>query len=400
MKILILAHKMPYPPRDGGSIVTLNYAKAFAKLGHDVTVLAMQTYKRKFNIEDIPCELKKMMSFYTEYVDTKIKPLHLFINLFSDKSYHIWRYGSSKNFAKKLVEILKNGNFDIVQLEGLYLDPYLELIRENSNSKVIMRAHNVEFEILERYAEFEKSPLRKTWLKIQAQRLKKYELSRLKLYDAIVPISNKDAEKLSQSDVPLFVSDGVIDMSEQLVETSTVEFPSLFYIGALDWFPNQQGLEWFFENVWNEIILKKPDLKFYLAGRNPDAWDFIKRRKLKNVITLGEIDDAYEFMKSKSIMIVPLFAGSGIRVKIIEAMALGKVVISTRIGAEGIDCIDGENILIADTKEEFIEKILKCVGDFELCSKIGGEARKLAIEKYDVNEKASKLIEFYERIRK
>jgi glycosyltransferase involved in cell wall biosynthesis len=121
---------------------------------------------------------------------------------------------------------------------------------------------------------------------------------------------------------------------------------------------------------------------------------------LKNVITLGEVDDAYEFMKSKSIMIVPLFAGSGIRVKIIEAMALGKVVISTRIGAEGIDYIDGENILIADTKEEFIEKILKCVGDFELCSKIGGEARKLAIEKYDVNKKVRKLIEFYERIRK
>jgi hypothetical protein len=102
MKILILTHKMPYPPRDGGSIVTLNYAKAFAKLGHDVTVLAMQTYKRKFNIEDIPCELKKMMTFYTEYVDTKIKPLHLFINLFSDKSYHIWRYGSSKKFCEKV----------------------------------------------------------------------------------------------------------------------------------------------------------------------------------------------------------------------------------------------------------------------------------------------------------
>ncbi len=396
MKILILAHKMPYPPRDGGSIVTLNYAKAFAKLGHDVTILAMQTYKRKFNIDDIPGNLKEMITFYSEYVDTKIKPIPFIVNLFSKKSYHIWKYGSSKNFAKKLIEILQSENFDIVQLEGLYLDPYLELIRKYSNAKVVMRAHNVEHEIIARYAEFERSLLKKIWLTVQARRLKRYEMNRLKLYDALVPISNKDAEKLSQSGVPLLVSDGVIDIDERKCETSNVEFPSLFYIGALDWFPNQQGLEWFFENVWSDVISKKPNLKFYLAGRNPNAWDYIKKRKLKNVEILGEVEDAYDFMASKSIMVVPLFAGSGIRVKIIEAMALGKVVISTSVGAEGIECEDGKNILLSDTKEKFIEKILKCVEDFEFCKKIGEEAQKLAKVKYDVKEKAKRLIEFYE----
>jgi len=400
VKILILAHKMPYPPRDGGSVVTLNYAKAFAKLGHDVTILAMQTYKRKFNIENIPNDLKKAITFYAEYVDTKIKPIPFVVNLFSKKSYHIWRYGSSRKFAKKLIEILKSKKFDIVQLEGLYLDPYLELIRKHSNAKVVMRAHNVEHEILEKYAKFERSLLKRVWLEIQAKRLKKYEMNRLKLYDAIVPISNKDAEKLSRVRIPLFVSDGVIDLDDKGVDISSIEFPSLFYIGALDWFPNQQGLEWFFENVWDEIILKKPDLKFYLAGRNPDAWDFIKRKKLKNVITFGEVDDAYEFMKSKSIMIVPLFAGSGIRVKIIEAMALGKVVISTSIGAEGIECEDGENILIANTKEEFVERILRCVDNFELCKNIGEKASKFARKRYNVGEKAEELIEFYEAIKK
>ncbi len=396
MKILILAHKMPYPPRDGGSIVTLNYAKAFAKLGHDVTILAMQTYKRKFNIDDIPGNLKEMITFYSEYVDTKIKPIPFIVNLFSKKSYHIWKYGSSKNFAKKLIEILQSENFDVVQLEGLYLDPYLELIRKYSNAKVVMRAHNVEHEIIARYAEFERSLLKKIWLTVQARRLKRYEMNRLKLYDALVPISNKDAEKLSQSGVPLLVSDGVIDIDERKCETSNVEFPSLFYIGALDWFPNQQGLEWFFENVWSDVISKKPNLKFYLAGRNPNAWDYIKKRKLKNVEILGEVEDAYDFMASKSIMVVPLFAGSGIRVKIIEAMALGKVVISTSVGAEGIECEDGKNILLSDTKEKFIEKILKCVEDFEFCKKIGEEAQKLAKVKYDVKEKARRLIEFYE----
>jgi glycosyltransferase involved in cell wall biosynthesis len=399
MKILLLAHKMPYPPRDGGSIVTLNFAKAFARLGHEVIILAMNTYKRQFDVKNIPSELKKLITFHAEYVDTKIKPFHLLVNLFSRKPYHIWRYGSSKRYAERLVEILKSGNFDIVQFEGLYLSPYLELVRKFSNAKVIMRAHNVEYEIIERYANFENSVFKKLWLKTQASRLKRYELEQLKLYDALVPISKRDAKILFCEGLPTFVAPAGIDLSEiKIINDLATEFPSLFYIGALDWFPNQQGLEWFFEEVWIELIRKVPNVKFYLAGRNPNSWGYLKRKKLKNVEILGEVEDAYRFMSSKAIMVVPLFAGSGIRVKILEAMALGKVVISTTIGAEGIDFRDGENILIADTKEKFLEQIMRCLADRRLCQTIGEKASEFVKEKYDLNKIAKNLLEFYNKI--
>ncbi len=174
---------------------------------------------------------------------------------------------------------------------------------------------------------------------------------------------------------------------------SKVEPKSLFFIGRLDWKPNEEGLWWFVKNVWPNIIKKYPELKFYIAGRNMDS--AIKKLNSKNIIALGEVEDAIEFMNSKSIMICPLFSGSGMRVKIIEAMALGKTIISTSIGAEGIPCTHDENILLADTASEFEKTILKCIEDTSLCSKIGENAYSFANRNYGNKETTEKLIKFY-----
>lgn len=398
MKILILAHKMPYPPKDGGSYVTLSFAKALAELGCEITLLAMNTYKRRFNISDIPIELRQKINFHSVDVDTKIKLIPLLINLFQKKSYHIWRYGSSKKFAEKLVNLLQSEKFDIVQLEGLYLSPYVELIRRHSKAKIVMRAHNVEYEILERYAEFEKSILKKFWLKIQAKRLKSYELGRLNLYDAVIPITERDAQILKADKIPSIVIPAGFEIKDTEPNFEDVEFPSLFYIGALDWFPNQQGVEWFLKNVWDKIYRRFPDLKFYIAGRNSDKWKFLRVNKFPNVEVVGEVEDSREFIKAKSIMVVPLFAGSGIRVKIIEAMSLGKAVISTSVGAEGIKYKDGENILIANTVDEFVKKISICVEDKSFCFNLGKRAFELVNDEYNIVNLVGELKEFYESI--
>ncbi len=390
---------MPYPPKDGGSYVTLNFAKALADLGCDITILAMNTYKRRFDIDKIPDELKKRIKFFSVDVDTKIKPIPFILNLIQREAYHIWRYGASKEFKEILVELLKNKSWDIVQLEGLYLSPYLETVRRYSSAKIVMRAHNVEYEIFERYADYEKSFLKKIWLKNQAKRLKRYELERLHLYDAIIFITERDAKILKVDSIPTSVIPAGVEIESDEPDFTQVEFPSLFYIGALDWFPNQQGLEWFFENVWDEIIKSMPSLKFYIAGRNPQMWNYLKGKKLKNVEVVGEVESSKEFIRSKAVMIVPLLAGSGIRVKILEAMSLGKAIISTSIGAEGIDYKNGENILIADTKEEFVAQILKCVSDFEFCKRVGSNAFKLAKEKYEVRELTRKLLDFYSKLK-
>lgn len=398
MKILILSHKMPYPPKDGGSIVTLNYAKELANLGCEITILAMNTYKRKFEVDKIPDELKKLIKFYAVDVDTKIKAWYLFINMFQDVSYHIWRYGASLKYRNTLIEILNNHKFDIVQLEGLYLAPYLSLIKKNSDAKVILRSHNIEYEILERYAEWERSILKKYWLKVQSKRLKKYEFKVLNQFDAVIAITERDAKVLKENGckVSIFVAPAGIEIDKYKAQLLSVDSNSIFFLGALDWFPNQQGLEWFLNNVWMELYEKFPSLKFYIAGRNPNLWKFSSKvSKFPNVELVGEVEDAIEFMKDKQTMIVPVFAGSGIRVKIIEALALGKIVVTTSVGIEGIEANQVKNVLIANTKDEFIEKVSKAL---EIKSEnLKNETIKIK-ERYDIRFLTRALFEFYKQI--
>ena len=390
---------MPYPPKDGGSIVTLNYAKELSRLGCNVTILAMNTYKRKFRVEEIPNDLRNIIRFYAVDVDTKIKPFYLLVNLFQKDSYHIWRYGSSDEFKNLLVELLKNNKFNIVQLEGLYLAPYLGVIRENSSAKVVLRSHNVEYEIIERYAEWEKSPLKKLWLKTQAKRLKRYELNVLNYFDAIIAITERDAKVFNEAGckVPIFVAPAGFEIESYNPNFESGEPNSLFFIGALDWFPNQQGLEWFLKNVWLEVHKRFPDLKFYIAGRNPHLWKFSKKiSKFPNVEIVGEVEDSREFMKSKGVMVVPVFSGSGVRVKIIEAMAMGKIVVTTKIGAEGIEYNRIKSVLIADSVNEFIEKIAFALMEIEYQSltKNKNIAFDFVKRNFDIKKLAVELVKF------
>jgi glycosyltransferase involved in cell wall biosynthesis len=143
--------------------------------------------------------------------------------------------------------------------------------------------------------------------------------------------------------------------SYQKTLKSNTQNISLFFIGSLDWKPNQEGLLWFLHKVWPICHAKFPHISFYVAGRKmPEK---IKQMTLDGVFMMGEVDDAVAFVNQHDIAIVPLLSGSGMRAKIIEAMALGKVVITTSIGLEGIEAQDTLDVCLANSPEEFINVI-------------------------------------------
>jgi len=396
MKILLLCNKFPFPAKDGGAIATFNLIKAFSKSGNDVTVLAMNTSKHYFNVEQLPDDIKKLAHFISVDVNNKINAVDAFINFIQNKSYNISRFISVK-FNDRLIELLHEKEFDVVQLEGLYLSPYVETIRAFSEAKIAMRAHNIEHLIWERNAVNEKNILKKKYLKTLAKQLKKYELSRLSKYDYLIPISDVDAEYFKKLDdeIPVHVCPASFDEELLKPDNSKTQVPSLFFLASLDWIPNVEGLKWFLDNVWGKVSAEFPELKFYIAGRN--MTDAVKKLFKKNAIMLGEIDDAYSFMNSKQIMIVPLFSGSGMRVKIIEGMAMGKVIISTAIGAEGIEAENNKNILLANNKEEFISQIRKCITDKQICETLGENAKKFVQDIFSARSTAKNLIDFYKK---
>lgn len=395
MKILQVTNKVPYPTKDGGAIACMNLTKGFSHLGHQVTVLAMNTVKHHVHLEEIPENIRELARFKLVDVPARITVLGALFNfIFSRSPYNAVRFIDDK-FAKELKKILREEDYDVVQLEGLYVCPYIPLIRKNSNALIVYRAHNVEYEIWERAADMAKGWVR-FYLRNLSSRIKRFETRWLNTYDVLVPITDRDDELLRQMGniKPSHVSQTGIDSSALIPNARHLEHPSLFHIGSMEWAPNQEGLVWFVENCWPLILEKYPDLHFYIAGRNAPQW-LIKKLDKPNIEFLGEVDDAYKFMNSKSIMVVPLFSGSGMRVKIIEGMALGKCVVSTPIGAEGIEVTNGKNILLASKPDEFVREIGRLIEDPELFREVGGNAIGFIHEKFDNLKTSAKLVDFY-----
>jgi glycosyltransferase involved in cell wall biosynthesis len=133
-----------------------------------------------------------------------------------------------------------------------------------------------------------------------------------------------------------------------------------------------------------------------LAGREMPKW--LMELNVKNIVVLGEVPDAYEFIASKTMLIAPLFSGSGIRIKIIESMAMGKAVISTAIGAEGIDYTNGVDIIIADSKKEFVEAVIKLYNNKQKAFELGNSAKNLVYNQHNINKTTKNLEDFYRKI--
>ena len=398
MNILLICNKSPYPPKEGGPIAMNTIVEGLIDSGHKIKVLAVNSFKYSVDINSIPDDYKEKTQIEGIFLDLRIKPLDAFLNLFSSKSYHVQRF-ISKEFEEKIIEILSKNKYDIIQLETLYVTPYIETIRKHSDAKIVLRAHNIEHLIWDRITQATKNPIKKFYLSHLSKTLKKYELDALDKFDGIAAITKTDADffKKTGTKTPIVDIPFGINLNKFQLSDGEYEFPSLFHIGSMNWMPNEEGIDWFLNKVWDLIYKKMPDLKIYLAGREMPDW--LINYKKTNVEVVGEVENAQDFINSKAIMIVPLFSGSGIRIKIIEGMALGKAIISTRLGAEGIHYEDNKNILIANTPEEFVIQIEKCIKSKELCETIGFYARKIIEEEYDNKMIMKRLVEFYKEIR-
>lgn len=395
MRILQLTNKPPWPDKDGGAIAMLNLTRGFYRLGHEVTVLSMNTGKHTTLAETIPPEIRKMADFRFVEVPAPISPAAALANLlFSRDPYNAVRFISS-DFRKALIALLGEKKFDVVQLEGLYLCPYIPLIREHSGALTAYRAHNIEAEIWQRTAALT-SGFRRWYLLNLARRIARFEKHWLNQYDLLVPITDRDDTMLRQmgNTRPSMVTPSGIEPPETEAGLRKPEFPSLFHLGSLEWAPNQEGLLWFLKNVWGDISRKFPDLKLYIAGRNAPEW-LISRLRIPGVVYVGEVENAASFMRSKAVMIVPLLSGSGMRVKIVEGMALGKTIVSTSIGAEGVGVTHGSDILIADDAPSFIKALEMTLRDYELFTTIGKNAATFAAENFDNLTITRKLACFY-----
>ena len=390
MNILQLCKKFPYPLHSGEAVAVTYLARALHEHGATIDLLSMKTTRHPVETTGVEERLPHYRYIRTAQVDNRIKPLSAFYNLLLGRSYHVQRF-VSKAYREALVDMLRATRYDVVQLETLYLAPYIDTIRAHSNAAIVMRSHNVEAEIWERISDNARG-IKRWYLRRLTRQLYRYERKVMHGYDLLLTMSDRDTRqyrKLGYTGVATVIPIG-LDMSNyQPSSTAFIGKPSLAFIGTLDWQPNIEGLSWFLNAVWPAVLIDVPHAELYVAGKG-EIPDFLYPPP-PNVTIVGEVASATEFMDMHAIHIVPLLSGSGMRVKILEAMAMARVVIATAVGIEGIAAEPEEEAFVAYSAEQMSSIIISCVSNSQL-QEIGYKARARIIKAYNYSELGKKVL--------
>lgn len=397
MRILQLCPKVPWPPDDGGRVAMRVLALSLLRAGAEVRTLSLNPVKHRVDATALPDEARPLRLEAID-VDTSVTAAGALRSLFSGTSYNVERFRSPA-FERRLVEVVREEPFDAVLLESLYMVPYVPALRAATRAPVVLRSLNVEHEIWEGLARGHAHAATRLYLGHLARRLRAYEIATLNDVDAILPVTPEDASTYARLGVrvPLHVAPVGVDAASCPDLAGTGDPRSLVFLGSLDWRPNVEAVDWFLESVWPLVRAAVPDARFLVAGSSPPP-GLEAPVPGRGVRFLGRVEDAREFLASGAAMVVPLLSGGGIRVKILEAMSLGVPVVSTRLGASGIDARDGAEILVADDPEELAEACVGLLEDRERAIGIGRAGRARVRELFDAGEIGQSLIRFLEKL--
>ncbi len=399
-RILLLTPQIPYPPQQGTTIRNFNIIRGVSSR-HD---LALLSYWSKEN-PDIEQAVKVIGEYcFNIQLRPQLPRSHLqrLFQLLSSASPDMANRLRSEDFDDAIVQTMKaekekNGrSFDIIQVEGIEMASAIPIIRETDmTTKIVFDNHNAESSLQKRAYETDRSHPRRWPLAaysfIQTKRLQKYEKWACESVDHVVAVSEKDLRNIKQlaPHIRASVIPNSIDVSEYMdMETSSTINFDLVFIGKMDYRPNVDAVLWFAENVWPKIYSHRSQTTWAVVGQNPHS----RLRALRNrrgVTVTGKVDSIHPYLAGASVVILPFRIGSGTRLKFIEAMASGRATVSTSLGAEGFDVTSGDEVIIADEPQRFIEAIISLIRDPDRRIQLGRKAQAFAIN-YDyrlVNKK-------------
>lgn len=396
MKILFLTNLLPYPLNNGGNIKTYSTLKALKDGGHSVDLLCFSEdlendSKNKTKLNEICRDVQMVGHKLTTKNNMSYMLFIAFKSIFSRYSFGVYKY-ESKQMRQLIRKKIKENKYDIVYFDHLQMFKYYGLFHNNDDIKIVLDQHNCETQIMERTYKNADSILKKLFLLMEYKKLHSFEKIALTIADKVYVLSDQDLDMMenlgvkikNSSIIPIGVQDtGVIEKKED-----TTHKLMLVFIGTLTWNPNNQGIIWFIKNVVPLLKEKNIGFKLLIVGKNPSEELKNLCAGIDNILVTGYVEDISQVYQKADAMIVPLFIGSGQRVKIIESFSKGIPVISTTVGAEGLECENGKDILIADDEFKFVEMITK-IQEVSLRKELAKNARNL-YEKYYSMEAYSK----------
>jgi glycosyltransferase involved in cell wall biosynthesis len=356
MRILQIAPQIPFPLDEGGRIGIYGITNYLQKRGN---IVDFAVYRKHSDYNTSYEELRKICTPYILDVQTDNHIPGAINNLFSQVPYNFSKFHNSQ-MEKFLVRYFRENKPDIVHVDHSHMGWTIDVIKNITNVPVVLREHNVEIRIMKRFTENESNPLLKIYSGVQYKKMLKYEPMICGKFDNCIMITREDEDEILQFNPDIKTSVIPAGIDPQLLDFRSKELIpfSLFHIGSLKWPPNYDGLKWFLDEIFPTIISRTPKTQLYIYGKGTEELK-IDPLLMNNITVRGYVEDIFSEISDKQLAIVPLKVGGGMRIKIIELMAIGKSIISTSVGKEGIDVKDYEHLLIADTKESFVNKIME-----------------------------------------
>jgi glycosyltransferase involved in cell wall biosynthesis len=276
-------------------------------------------------------------------------------------------------------------NFDIVIFEGLFTTIYQKDIQGFSNAKFVYRAHNIEHEIWQQLANKERNSIKKYFLKLLAKNLKTKELELINSVDFILPLSSKDEVDIKNINKnPSFHIPVSIDNQKQKIDFSSV---SLCFIGSFNWIPNREGIVWFIKNIFPRIKENYPEISINIAGIESEK--IIELKGIDGVNVKGFVKNSSDFLLENGIFIAPLISGSGVKIKVLEALSLGMPCVLTEIAAEGLDL--PTSIDISKTADDFTNNLLQLINNESDRKQRGADSYSFVTSKFSYKKISSDL---------
>lgn len=371
MKILMLFHLAPYPP-DFGAAKRNYHLFVEALKNHDLTVLSLGTPDDEAKFREHFGARCDDVTFVDVRRNRWVNVLLRILYLLAGKS-EIWLF-HSKAFQKGIERICSTHRFDLIQCSISLLGMY----RFPSGIPLIGNTHNVEYDNLRRSCRQTHNFVRKSHYFLQSLALKRDEIATARRFDVLLATSERDRD-LFHEDLPgmrIEVIPNGVDTTLFAAQTGVPEPRTMVFTGLMNYYPNQHGVAFFLERVFPLILESVPDARVYIVGANPSRR--IRARASANVEVVGYVKDVRPYIARGEISIIPLLIGGGTRLKVLEAMAMRKPIVSTTLGCEGLDIVDGESAVFADTPQEFAAAVVRLFSDGALRERLAARAYEKA----------------------
>lgn len=386
VKILFVATTLPIPVNSGQAIRTMGIIRGLAKSGHEVTFISFAKTESA-DLEPLTrlCSTVHLVSAITANLTLQTSYIRRMWSLGRLKPFSLERFYSRSMRERIQIELLK-GRSDLIVSDGLY-----SLVNiPDTIIPIILNCHNIEHVIFARYALTETHMVKKIYAGMEARLIRRAERKAFHRVSAAMACSQVDIKlarelnpELDVALVPNVVDTDVIRPQQD--RASDDGRPVLLFQGIMDWYPNRDAVAFFARTILPHIARQYSNVRFVIAGRNPPR-DFVSGfSDIKNIEFTGTVPDIRPYLVAATVVIVPLRVGGGTRIKILEACAAGKAVVSTSIGAEGLDLKDNVEILIADNPAEFARRVLELLGDPKKCEKLGQHARSAVVDRFSVS---------------